>query len=97
MERPPFFLRQEAAKRIRDLEPILPFTEDRHLGQILVRRLNRQDDAAYLEGLIARTPYLEVQRAAAAQLTLLRKPGLGARRDTAARPGDDKGRTLGQG
>jgi hypothetical protein len=72
-----FFLRQEAAKRIRDLEPILPFTEDRHLGQILVRRLNRQDDAAYLEGLIARTPYLEVKRAAAAQLSLLRNAGEG--------------------
>lgn len=72
-----FFLRQEAAKRIRDLELLLPFADDRHVGQVLVRRMTRNEDTAYLEGLIARTPFLEVKRAAAAQLSLLRETGLG--------------------
>jgi hypothetical protein len=72
-----FFLRQEAAKRIRDLDLLLPFADDRHVGQVLVRRMTRNEDAAYLEGLMARTPFLEVKRAAAAQLTVLRETGLG--------------------
>ncbi|HSD27028.1 MAG TPA: hypothetical protein VLL75_06960, partial [Vicinamibacteria bacterium] len=35
-----FFIRQEAAKRVRDKRRLYPFEDDRHVGQILVRHLS---------------------------------------------------------
>lgn len=63
-----FFVRQEAAKRIRDVHLLKDHLQDRHIGQILVRSMNREEDVAYLERLMAETRYLEVRKAAAAQL-----------------------------
>ncbi len=63
-----FFVRQEAAKRIRDFERLKDHSHDRHIGQILVRSMNRQEDVAYLERLVRETRYLEVRKAAVAQL-----------------------------
>jgi len=70
-----FFVRQEAAKRLRDKTPLRDHSEDRHLGQILVRDMTRAEDIAYLEKLIAETRHLEVRKAAEAQLRLLRARG----------------------
>ena len=47
-----FFVRQEAAKRIRDAERLKAFAGDRHIGQILVRQMRRDSDVAYLEQLL---------------------------------------------
>jgi hypothetical protein len=63
-----FFLRQEAAKRIVNVHRLKDHSQDRHIGQVLVRSMNRQEDVAYLETLMAETRYLEVRKAAAAQL-----------------------------
>ncbi|HEY7411646.1 MAG TPA: hypothetical protein VII13_12925 [Vicinamibacteria bacterium] len=63
-----FFIRQEAGKRMRDAELLKSHAEDRHIGQILVRGLTRQDDVAYLERLVRESRYLEVRKAAEAQL-----------------------------
>jgi hypothetical protein len=63
-----FFVRQEAAKRIVDVAHLKNHSQDRHIGQILVRSMNREEDVAYLENLMAETRYLEVRKAAAAQL-----------------------------
>ncbi len=68
-----FFVRQEAAKRIRDLERLKQHSEDRHIGQILVRVMTRDEDVAYLEWLIRESRHLEVRKAAEAQLALLHK------------------------
>jgi hypothetical protein len=68
-----FFVRQEAAKRIRDPHLLAGFEGDRHIGQILVRHLNRVEDLAYLERLVAGSQHLEVRKAASAQLELLRR------------------------
>jgi len=68
-----FFVRQEAAKRIRDPHLLAGFEGDRHIGQILVRHLNRLEDLAYLERLVASSQHLEVRKAASAQLELLRR------------------------
>lgn len=71
-----FFVRQEAAKRIRDRERLKLHSEDKHIGQILVRGLTREDDVAYLEALIRESRHLEVRKAAEAQLLkLLRNRG----------------------
>ena len=43
-----FFIRQEAAKRIRNSELLKGHSGDRHIGQILVRVMNRAEDVAYL-------------------------------------------------
>ncbi len=67
-----FFVRQEAAKRIRDTERLKPFASDRHIGQILVRQMSRDGDAAYLEELIRGSRHLEVRKAAQAELHRLR-------------------------
>jgi len=67
-----FFVRQEAAKRIRDAERLKAFAHDRHIGQILARQMRREADAAYLERLAREGRHLEVRNAAAAQLSLLR-------------------------
>lgn len=67
-----FFVRQEAAKRIRDRERLKLHSGDRHIGQILVRGMTRMEDIAYLERLIRETRHLEVRKAAETQLALLR-------------------------
>ena len=63
-----FFIRQEAAKRIRDRRMLFAFEDDRHVGQILVRHLTRREDLTYLERLVARCRHVEVRRAAQVQL-----------------------------
>jgi hypothetical protein len=63
-----FFIRQEAAKKIRDREVLKAFSQDRHIGQILVRVMNRNSDVAYLERLRSDSRHLEVRKAADAQL-----------------------------
>ena len=71
-----FFVRQEAAKRIRDAELLKDHAGDRHIGQILVRAMRRREDLAYLEKLVAESRHLEVRKAAEAQLRQIR-PNLG--------------------
>ncbi len=66
-----FFLRQEAAKKIRDRDLLFSFEDDRHVGQILVRRLTRREDVTYLERLVARSHHAEVRAAAQVQLAQL--------------------------
>ncbi len=63
-----FFIRQEAAKKIRDPELLKNHAEDRHIGQILVRVMTRTADVEYLERLASETRYLEVRKAAETQL-----------------------------
>jgi hypothetical protein len=63
-----FFVRQEAAKRVRNRDLLLAHAGDRHIGQILARRMNRREDVLYLEKLIAESRHLEVRKAAEAQL-----------------------------
>jgi hypothetical protein len=66
-----FFIRQEAAKKIRDPAILKDFTEDRHIGQILVRQMTRAADVAYLERLRDDSRYIEVRKAAEAQLRII--------------------------
>jgi len=66
-----FFIRQEAAKRLRDPLSLKAHAEDRHIGQILVRGLNRREDLDYLERLVRESHHLEVRKAAEAQLRFL--------------------------
>jgi hypothetical protein len=66
-----FFIRQEAAKRIRDHSLLFPFEDDRHVGQILVRYLTRREDVTYLERLVAQSRHVEVRAAAQVQLAQL--------------------------
>ena len=63
-----FFIRQEAAKKVRNHEQLKDHSTDRHIGQILVRGLNRSDDVAYLERLLVESRHIEVKKAAEAQL-----------------------------
>jgi hypothetical protein len=73
-----FFIRQEAAKKIRDTSLLREHSADRHIGQILVRSLNRREDADYLWRLMIDSRHLEVRKAAEAQLRELRlRLGLG--------------------
>ena len=74
-----FFVRQEAAKRIRDADRLKAFAADRHIGQILARQMRREADIAYLEHLIEKSCHLEVRKAAQTQLEQLRA-ALGAKR-----------------
>jgi hypothetical protein len=67
-----FFVRQEAAKRIRDAERLKAFAGDRHIGQILARQMRREDDIEYLEQLLRESRHLEVRNAARVQLRLLK-------------------------
>jgi hypothetical protein len=67
-----FFVRQEAAKRVSRQALLQAHPEDRHIGQILVRHMTRRVDFAYLERLVATSRYLEVRKAAEAQLQQLR-------------------------
>ena len=66
-----FFIRQEAAKKIRDHELLKAHSQDRHIGQILVRAMTRQEDVAYLEKLIRESRHVEVKKAAEAQLRVI--------------------------
>jgi hypothetical protein len=68
-----FFIRQEAAKKIRDASLLRDHSGDRHIGQILVRSLNRREDADYLWRLMSESRHLEVRKAAEAQLRELRQ------------------------
>jgi len=68
-----FFIRQEAAKHIRNRLALMVYQDDRHIGQILVRRLTRREDILYLERLIARSLHIDVRNAAAAQLAILKR------------------------
>lgn len=68
-----FYVRQSAALHIGNPERLKPFSEDRHVGQILARRLSRAEDAAYLLALVKETRHLEVKRAAQAQLAELKQ------------------------
>jgi hypothetical protein len=66
-----FFIRQEAAKKVRNRTLLFPFEDDRHVGQILVRYLTRREDVTYLERLVARSRHAEVRAAAQVQLAQL--------------------------
>ena len=66
-----FFVRQEAAKRIRQSDRLKEHSGDRHIGQILVRAMRRREDIAYLERLARESRHIEVKKAAEAQLGLL--------------------------
>ena len=68
-----FFVRQEAAKRIRDPDRLKAFADDRHIGQILARQMRRDTDVAYLEQLLRESRHLEVRNAATVQLRLLKQ------------------------
>jgi hypothetical protein len=68
-----FFIRQEAAKRIRDPDRLKDFAGDRHIGQILARQMRRDEDVEYLEQLLRDSRHLEVRNAARAQLRLLKE------------------------
>ena len=63
-----FFIRQEAAKCICDTRLLRAWEDDRHVGQILVRRMTRREDVDYLSNLAATSRHVEVRRAAQAQL-----------------------------
>jgi hypothetical protein len=67
-----FFVRQEAAKKIRDPERLKAFAGDRHIGQILARQMRRDADIDYLEQLLRESRHLEVRNAATVQLRLLK-------------------------
>ena len=67
-----FFVRQEAAKKIRDSELLKAHAGDRHIGQILARVMTRTADMAYLQKLMVETKHLEVRKAAEAQLRMIR-------------------------
>lgn len=66
-----FFIRQEAAKRIKDHDRLFEFVDDRHVGQILVRYLTRREDVTYLQQLSRRSRHVEVRSAAQVQLARL--------------------------
>jgi hypothetical protein len=66
-----FFIRQEAAKRIKDHDRLFEFEDDRHVGQILVRYLTRREDLTYLQQLSRRSRHVEVRSAAQVQLARL--------------------------
>src|SRR5262245_37220743 len=68
-----FFVRQEAAKQIRDPERLKAFAGDRHIGQILARQMRREEDIDYLEQLLRESRHLEVRNAATVQLRLLKR------------------------
>jgi hypothetical protein len=67
-----FFIRQEAAKKIRDPDRLKAFAGDRHIGQILARQMRRDTDVEYLEELLRESRHLEVRNAATVQLRLLK-------------------------
>jgi hypothetical protein len=78
-----FFIRQEAAKKVTEPSRLRELWDDRHVGQILVRGLNRADDVEYLRKLVTQSRHLDVRNAAQAQLDLI------ARRDSTPPPPGD--------
>jgi hypothetical protein len=46
--------------------------QDRHVGQILARRMSRVEDLGYLEHLARESQHLDVRKAAQAQMARLR-------------------------
>jgi hypothetical protein len=68
-----FFVRQEAAKKIGNPDRLKSHSSDRHIGQILVRNMTRDEDVAYLENLVRDSRHIEVRKAAEAQLLLIAK------------------------
>ncbi|HEX6739278.1 MAG TPA: hypothetical protein VF310_13450 [Vicinamibacteria bacterium] len=68
-----FFVRQEAAKKIGNPDHLKSHSGDRHIGQILVRNMTRDEDVAYLERLVRESRHIEVRKAAEAQLVLIEK------------------------
>lgn len=66
-----FFIRQVAAKKIRNVDRLREHSADRHIGQILARVMTRQEDIDYLRKVLAESRHLEVRKAAEAQLRLL--------------------------
>jgi hypothetical protein len=66
-----FFIRQEAAKKVRNVRLLRDHSSDRHIGQILVRGMTRTEDGDYLRRILAESRHLEVRKAAEAQLRLL--------------------------
>ena len=70
-----FFVRQEAAKRIRDQRPPQgPLRRPPHRTDPRARH-DRREDAAYLESLVRESRHIEVKKAAEAQLSLLTDKG----------------------
>jgi len=63
-----FFIRQEAAKRIKDPRRLYAFEDDRHVGQVFVRHLSRREDLSYLERISMLSRHVEVRQAAQVQL-----------------------------
>jgi hypothetical protein len=63
-----FFIRQEAAKRVKERRRLFTFEDDRHIGQILVRHLSRREDLTYLERTAMLSRHVEVRQAAQVQL-----------------------------
>ena len=68
-----FFVRQEAAKKIGNPDQLKSHSGDRHIGQVLVRNMRRDEDVAYLENLVRDSRHIEVRKAAEAQLLLIAK------------------------
>ncbi|MBN2371946.1 MAG: hypothetical protein JXO72_15805 [Vicinamibacteria bacterium] len=68
-----FFIRQEAAKRVRDMRLLKDYEHDRHVGQILARRMSRIEDLEYLERLAMKSRHLDVRKSAQAQLSKLKR------------------------
>ncbi len=68
-----FFIRQEAAKKVDDRERLKEHSGDRHIGQILVRGMNRAEDATYLRRLLKQSRHIEVRKAAEAQLRVIER------------------------
>ena len=62
-----------SAKKLNDTSHLKKHSHDRHIGQILVRVMNREEDMAYLEAILAESRHLEVRKAAKAQLELVRQ------------------------
>jgi CheY-like chemotaxis protein len=79
-----FFVRQEAAKHVRNRDLLFPYEDDRHIGQILVRHLNRKEDLTYLGQLAAHSRYSEVRKAAQVQLGRLQQRSQGLRAELPA-------------
>lgn len=66
-----FFIRQQAAKKVANVELLKEHSDDRHVGQVLVRSMRREEDVAYLRKVVADSRHLEVRKAAEAQLRLI--------------------------
>jgi hypothetical protein len=68
-----FFVQQMAAQKIEDSKTLHEHWDDRHVGQIVVRGLSRSDDLSYLESLKKNSRYIDVRKAADAQIKIIRK------------------------